>query len=305
MKENQSVHYGDTLLVIDNAVGKEKLNLIIHQLEETILFISDLNYLCSSKNPKQDSLKSYQYQTQHLEYAQKLRELQTRLHKSKTDFERQETLYNKAVISRQEFENNRFAKDLALSELNYFKKQQHNQWQSQLTQQNNRAKELESMLRQQEEEQVNYVIKAPVDGTIQNIMGLESGNFISAGNSLAEISPEGNLIAECYVAPSDIGLIKMDNKIKFQIDAYNYNQWGMATGTVLEISKDISIINDTPMFKIRCAIDQEQLYLKNGFAGNLKKGMTLNARFFIANRSAFELLYDKVDDWFNPSKISN
>ncbi len=59
------------------------------------------------------------------------------------------------------------------------------------------------------------------------------------------------------------------------------------------------------MFKVICSLDQKQLQLKNGFKGKLKKGMTLNARFFIINRSAFELLYDKVDDWFNPSKLNN
>ena len=55
------------------------------------------------------------------------------------------------------------------------------------------------------------------------------------------------------------------------------------------------------MFKVVCKINQEHLKLKNGFKGNLKKGMTFNARFFIARRSTFELLYDKVDDWFVPN----
>ncbi len=54
------------------------------------------------------------------------------------------------------------------------------------------------------------------------------------------------------------------------------------------------------MFKVICKMEQDHLTLKNGFKGKLKKGMTFNARFFIIQRSAFELLYDKVDDWFVP-----
>jgi len=117
---------------------------------------------------------------------------------------------------------------------------------------------------------------------------------------IADISPDANLIAECYVSPSDIGLLKTKNKVKFQIDAFNYNQWGMATGKIVDINKDITIINNMPMFKVICKIEQDHLTLKNGFEGKLKKGMTFNARFFIIERSAFELLYDKVDDWFVP-----
>tara|TARA_R110002051_G_scaffold321948_1_gene411051 strand:- start:217 stop:534 length:318 start_codon:yes stop_codon:yes gene_type:complete len=102
--------------------------------------------------------------------------------------------------------------------------------------------------------------------------------------------------------PSDIGLLRTGTQVKIQVLAFNYNQWGMATGKIITISNDVLIINEIPMFKITCSIDQTELKLKNGFKGKLKKGMTINARFRIANRSAFNLLYDKVDDWFNPNK---
>ena len=39
---------------------------------------------------------------------------------------------------------------------------------------------------------------------------------------------------------------------------------------------------------------------KNGYKGDISKGMTLTARFLIANRSLWQLLYDKVDNWLNP-----
>ncbi len=127
------------------------------------------------------------------------------------------------------------------------------------------------------------------------------GSNLTAGNIICEISPDSNLIAECYLTPADIGLIKEGSKVKFQIASYNYNQWGMASGEVLEIGKDIIMLNNTPVFKVICSIDQKELSLKSGAKGILKKGMTLQARFLIANRSIFELLYDKVDDWFNPA----
>lgn len=72
-------------------------------------------------------------------------------------------------------------------------------------------------------------------------------------------------------------------------------------GEILEIGNDIEIIDDNPMFKVLCKANSSYLQLKNGFKGQLKKGMTLNARFELVERSLFQLLYDKIDDWINPS----
>ena len=122
--------------------------------------------------------------------------------------------------------------------------------------------------------------------------------------SLGEISPDSGLIAETYVAPKDIGLLKIGTKARFQIDAYNYNEWGMATGKITSISSDIFMQNGAqPFFKVRCLLDKNSLNLKNGYVGKIKKGMTLQARFFVTRRTLFQLLYDKADDWLNPNVI--
>ena len=138
-----------------------------------------------------------------------------------------------------------------------------------------------------------------------NIQAQELGSFVSTGTRLGQISPETDLLVECYVNPSDIGLLKESSNITFQIDAYNYNQWGLATGQILEIGKDIELINNQPIFKVRCKINEKYLQLKNGFKGNLKKGMALNANFELTERSVYDLLYDKMDDWLNPSRHKN
>jgi len=126
----------------------------------------------------------------------------------KRDFLRQNKLYKKAVIAKIELENSKYNFDLALSELNQYKKQQSNKWQSELTKNSYKEKELHSTLLQYQEEQQNYVITASISGTIQNLTGIGIGSFISSGFSIAEISPDTDLIAECYISPSDIGLLK-------------------------------------------------------------------------------------------------
>ncbi len=86
-----------------------------------------------------------------------------------------------------------------------------------------------------------------------------------------------------------------------QISAFNYNQWGLLTGKIIEISNDIQLVKEQPIFKVKCALDQDFLKLKNGYPAKFKKGMTLHARFMVTKRSLWQLLYDKVDDWVNPN----
>ncbi len=47
-------------------------------------------------------------------------------------------------------------------------------------------------------------------------------------------------------------------------------------------------------------MDKDFLSLKNGYKGYLKKGMTVFARFVIAERTVMQLLVDKVDNWLRP-----
>jgi hypothetical protein len=63
-------------------------------------------------------------------------------------------------------------------------------------------------------------------------------------------------------------------------------------------------MNNTPMFRIRCTMDRNYLSLKNGIKGYMKKGMTVRARFIIAERSLFQMLYQSTDDWLNPAQFA-
>jgi len=226
------------------------------------------------------------------------------LQKRERDFERYRLLYEKGVIARAEYDNHKFEYDLAKSEIFQHRNRQQNEWQAELSQYNVTLKELKAKYDQLVESKRRFVITAPVSGTLLNIKQQETGSFVTAGTVLAQISPNTELLVECYVSPADIGLIKEQDTAKYQIDAYDYSQWGLASGKVVEIGKDIEFLEDQSVFKVRCSLDQKYLLLKNGFRGNLKKGMTLNANFKLSRRSLFELLYDKMNDWLDPASNS-
>jgi len=115
------------------------------------------------------------------------------------------------------------------------------------------------------------------------------------------ISPDADLVAEVLVPPQDVGLVRVGGPVVLRIDAFNPHEWGVLTGEVTTISGDILETPSGPIFRIRTSLNRTFLTLSSGHRGNLRKGMTFEARFLVARRTLFQLLRDKVDDWvFDP-----
>jgi len=302
LKNNKFVKKGDTLVSFDASIIAEKLSLSKRQIEETTLFIQDLSYMVEAKKIELKLLKSPKFQNQTLLFKQKEYELQTKFNKLKRDFNRSKKLFDKGVIAKVEHENKTLEYDLIKSNIHQLHEQQYNAWQAALTDYKSKLVELESNYYQTQQNRNLYTVTAPISGTLVSSVSTGQNSYLAAGQTIAELSPDTELQIECYVSPYDIGLLKVDTDVNFQIDAYNYNQWGMSHGRITDIAKDIEFVDNKAVFKVYCSIKTPQLALKNGYVGPLKKGMTLTAKFKLANRSLFDLLYDKVDDWINPGQ---
>ncbi|AUS06117.1 HlyD family secretion protein [Pseudotamlana carrageenivorans] len=301
---NKNIKKGDTLLQLDMSEVNIKSNLLNRKINELQLLLDDLNYIINSKYAKAFKIKTLKLKKEFIVFEQKKAEILVRKKKAKRDLDRNKLLYKKQVIAKVEFENTEFEYNALEIELERFKKQEVNKWQSSLVEYENELYEVKNQKEQLENDKSYYCIMAPISGVLLNVKPLSKGSLINSGDLLAVISPNTPFIAECYIQPKDIGMIKENSSVNFQLDAYNYNQWGTATGKVIEIAKDIeSINNEKYIFKVLCSLNEKDLKLKNGFKGNLKRGMTLNAQFFLSRRTLFELLYDRVDDWINPSQI--
>lgn len=297
LEENKKVQVGDTLLVIDHKIIEEKGRLNNVQTSEYRDYISDLRHLLKRNY---GALKTEQYKKEYLKHEQELYNIDVVIKTSQAEFDRADRLYNKQIIAKAEYEK-------TLLELNKLKndrvniiKQAELGWQKQLTDYLQSVTNIHSNSNQLREEEKTYVLIAPISGELLNVQGISKGSTVTPGSVIAEISPDRDIIVETYVSPSDIGFIKEGEKVKYQIDAYNSNQWGFATGQIIDVGKDVVFISDVPVYKIRSSIAKKSLYLRNGSEGKLKKGMTLTSRFFLTKRSMFQLLFDEIEDWLNP-----
>lgn len=297
MYENLFVKRGDTLLTLNMEKVDVEVYSVQRKLDLNKSYQFDLNNLLSGN---EIAVKSFLYQNELAEYNQKIVELDAAIDQKAKDYRINKELFEKEVVAKVEFEKIEYAWQQGLQNKELYTKQKTLQWQTSLRDLEHENMELNSRIVQSTKEKQSYVIIAPVTGSIIHFKGAQKGNFISPSQSLAQISPKSELIVECYLSPTDIGYINKNMKVSFQLDAFNYNQWGLASGEVIEISPDIYQIENNAFFKVRCSLDQSNLKLKNGYVGNLKKGMSLTARFKVTERTLFQLLYDKADDWLNP-----
>ena len=296
--ENSFVHSGDTLVMLNDKDITLTLLRLKNQLDSLGIETHDLQYLIKFKYYKTDSLFSSIYKSQLQEHRFKTKSLKDKLNWSRVNFARQNQLFRHGVISKKEFEQSSQHHENDKNALLLYQSQQKRVWQSELEAKRSETRILQArQLEFKKTKSLHYII-APVDGTIQNLSGIEKNNFVYTGSSIAHISPKTDLLVECYVKPADIGMIKKNHPVTFQIDAFDHNYWGLATGKILQISEDNLFINNMPMFKVLCSMNERRLVLENNIYGKLKKGMTLRAHFFIKNRSLFQLLFDNLNDWY-------
>lgn len=273
-----------------------------YDIEQRKQFIHDLKLLTSGHgNTMASSLSSPVYKQQLTRYLYRLADHEASLKKVNKEMEMSRMLAKEKVIAPKEMFDKEVESEKLKATYQALKREQISAWQQELSQYEAELSQLSAARVKIFTDKKNYEIKAPVTGIIQGINNLYPGNMIQTGQTIATISPESNLIAECYVNTRDIGLLKNDQPARFQVDAFDYNYFGILTGKIISIDNDFTLIDNQPVFKVRCSFDTTQLHLKNGFTGRLKKGLSLQARFVVAERTLWQLLFDKIDDWLNPA----
>lgn len=306
--ENQRVEAGQVLARIRTDILDQEKDLLLSQRSDLGSQLDDLHKLTRllqlREVKKRPLLSSAMYSQQFTLFWQRVSKLQNQLELAEKNFERYSQLYDNRVISAAEYDEAKYTYQQAKTELELAYDEQASVWQQDLTNLRLKTGELGARISQVNKEQELYVLQAPASGTLQSVKGLRQGSMISANEVLAEVSPDSGLIAEAYILPKDIGYLRAGTPVNLQIEAYDYNQWGMATGEIASISADIFTDRGQPYFKVRCVLNEDRLALKNGYEGKLHKGMTLQARFFVTRRTLFQLIYDKADDWLNPNIIA-
>jgi HlyD family secretion protein len=222
--------------------------------------------------------------------------------KAGTELARVETLASAGIATQRERDDARYALERVQAEARLLVEQARTRWLTQREQAANELAQLQSEAVRLEAERAQATLLAPLAGVFQGLTGLEAGVHVAAGQSFGTISPDDRLLAEILVPSRDIGLIRPGQRVRLQIDALPYTQWGMLEATVREVAADALPASRAGelLFKVLVEPAQARLVLDNGAVGELTKGMTVAARFVTTRRTVLQILYQDASRWLDP-----
>jgi hemolysin D len=135
-------------------------------------------------------------------------------------------------------------------------------------------------------------LAATEDAVVLQMAKLSVGSVLKEGEPLIYLAPLSSPVeADVRISPQDVGFIRAGDPVKVKLDAFNFIEHGMVSGTVRWISEGAFTIDDTnntpvptPYYKVRVTLtDTELKKVPPGF--RLIPGMTLTADVHIGTRS--------------------
>jgi hemolysin D len=90
------------------------------------------------------------------------------------------------------------------------------------------------------------LLRAPIDGTVQQLAIYTVGGVVSPAQQLMMIVPRGSSIEiEAMISNRDIGFVDAGQDAEIKIDTFNFTRYGLLHGKVISVSRD-AIVKDKP-----------------------------------------------------------
>ena len=149
------------------------------------------------------------------------------------------------------------------------------------------------------------VLRAPVDGVIQQVEVHTIGGVVQGGQTLMVVSPhDAPEQGEIDILNKDIGFVRPGQLVTVKVEAFPYSRYGTITGKVVSLSRD-SVKRNTAyatQLVFPAQIELEQNYIMvNGKAITLTPGMTITAEINIGKRRVIDYLLSPIRSYTSQS----
>ena len=156
-------------------------------------------------------------------------------------------------------------------------------------------------------------LRAPVDGTVQQLAVHTIGGVVTPAQALAVVVPaDSHLEIEAVLSNRDIGFIQAGQEAEIKVDTFNFTQYGLLHGEVLNVSQD-AVTRDKPqdtsngkapgdgsepkgqelVYNARISLDRTQMQLENRLA-KLGPGMAVTAEIKTGSRKIISYLFSPL-----------
>jgi membrane fusion protein len=161
-----------------------------------------------------------------------------------------------------------------------------------------------SQRRAQAEAARGYELRAQVSGRVSGVQ-VALGQSLDPSRPLMTLTPSGaRLTAEVYVPSRAIGFIRAGQKVRLLYDAFPYQRFGAAQGTVEAVSATVLLPQEVnaalrseefrePVYRVTVRLVRQDM-LAFGQVMDLSAGMALTADIILEHRSFAEWLFEPI-----------
>ncbi|WP_282244141.1 HlyD family type I secretion periplasmic adaptor subunit [Stenotrophomonas sp. PS02300] len=133
-------------------------------------------------------------------------------------------------------------------------------------------------------------LRAPVDGTVQQLAVHTVGGVVTPAQELLAVVPQEALEVEASVLNKDIGFVRPGQPVTVKIESFPYTRYGYLTGKVVSVSHDAAQDEQLGLvFPARIRLDGSTLDI-DGVVVAMSAGMTLSAEIKTGKRRVIDYL---------------
>ena len=163
-------------------------------------------------------------------------------------------------------------------------------------------------------------LRAPVDGTVQQLAVHTLGGIVTPAQQLMVIVPKGaGLEIEAQLANKDVGFVHAGQEAQVKVEAFTFTRYGLLRGTVTSLSQDVVTADQVgddgrsgrdksdadqgdererqarqPSYVAHVAVDAKGVQTEDGFAP-LEPGMAVTAEIKTGRRSVISYLLSPLN----------
>lgn len=144
-------------------------------------------------------------------------------------------------------------------------------------------------------------VRAPINGTIQELSTFNINDWIQAGEKLFNIIPDqkNQTKVEISIPAKQAGKIETGMPVKMRFPSLPYHEFGGTEGNIITIDPDITKSqNGEAYFLIKTDMQDTNLKDKKNKEYPLKVGLQVDARIVLSKKTILKFILEKINLWY-------
>jgi len=142
----------------------------------------------------------------------------------------------------------------------------------------------------------NMMVRAPVDGIVQELAVTTPGRSVGSNQPLMKLVPTGGgLVVEARVDNQDVGYVRVGQAARVKVRAFDFLRFGTLEGRVERIAADAAVDPDTGSRPYRIIVRTDQADLVSGQDRlPVVAGMVVDVDLRVGERTILSYLTDRI-----------